>query len=158
MQFPYWYKWYWSLGSCYATSIGDTWTLMGSDLILPLPGNWPAHLHWPFQSWFRVNCSADLYMIMILYISQGIYWRVPYGYILAHVTRWPLGDETMISSMCKLIIQNSSLGTLCEIAFRWIPQNLSNEKLTMVLVMAWCHQSTRLSWADVDPDLCCHMV
>ena len=42
----------------------------------------------------------------------------------------------------KLIIQNSSLGTHCEIAYRWMPHNLTNEKPTLVQVMAWCHQAT----------------
>ena len=32
------------------------------------------------------------------------------------------------SIIFKLIIQNSNLGTFCEIALRWIPQNFINEK------------------------------
>ena len=41
-----------------------------------------------------------------------------------------------------LIIQNSSWGNHCEIAFRWIPLNLTNEKSKiLVQVMARCHQA-----------------
>ena len=46
------------------------------------------------------------------------------------------------SMMVKLIIPDSSLGTRCETPLRWMPQNLSNEKSTLVQVMAWCHQAT----------------
>ena len=42
----------------------------------------------------------------------------------------------------KLIILNRHLGTLCKIALRYMSQNLTNEKLMLVQVMAWCHQAT----------------
>ena len=38
-----------------------------------------------------------------------------------------------------IIMQNSNVGTYSEIVVRWTPQNLSNDKSTLVLVMAWCH-------------------
>ena len=55
--------------------------------------------------------------------------RARFGTSLTH---WPLGI------IFKLIIQNSSLGAHCGIAVRWMPQNLTNEKSTLVQVMAWC--------------------
>ena len=60
------------------------------------------------------------------------------------------------SMIFKVVILNStgSLGA-CEIAHRWMPQNLTNEKSTLVQVMSWCHQA--ITWANIDPDLCCHM-
>ena len=42
----------------------------------------------------------------------------------------------------KLLMQNSTLGTQCEIALMWMPQNLTNWKSTFVQVMDWCHQAT----------------
>ena len=42
----------------------------------------------------------------------------------------------------KLIIQNSSLGSPSEITLRWILQNLTNEKSTLVQVMVWCCLAT----------------
>ena len=51
-------------------------------------------------------------------------------------------DNNFGSKIFKLIPQNSSLGASCEIALRWLPQNLSNVKSTLVQVMAWCHQAT----------------
>ena len=44
------------------------------------------------------------------------------------------------NAIFKLINQNSSWGTQCKIALRWIPQNLINDESTLVQMMAWCHQ------------------
>ena len=46
------------------------------------------------------------------------------------------------SKIVKLITENSSLGIHCEIASREIPQNSTNEKSTLVQVMACCRQAT----------------
>ena len=46
------------------------------------------------------------------------------------------------SVILKIIIQNSSLGTYHGITLEWMPENLIKEKLTLVQVMAWCHQAT----------------
>ena len=42
----------------------------------------------------------------------------------------------------KLIICNSNLATQSLIALMWMPQNLTDEKSTLVEVMAWCCQAT----------------
>ena len=42
----------------------------------------------------------------------------------------------------KLIILKSIQGTRYEIVLIWMPHNLSNEKSTLVRVMAWCRQGT----------------
>ena len=34
----------------------------------------------------------------------------------------------------------------------------TDDQSTLVQVMAWCHQATRITRANVDPDLCHHMV
>ena len=52
-----------------------------------------------------------------------------------------LRDFTVIF---KLIVENSSLGIHCKIVLRWMPQNLNNEKSTLVQVMAWCHPANAL--------------
>ena len=46
------------------------------------------------------------------------------------------------STILKLIIQNISLSIHCKIAFGLMPQNLTNEKSTVLQVMASCHQAT----------------
>ena len=42
----------------------------------------------------------------------------------------------------KLIAQNSNLVTHCEIALRWMSQNFTHKKSTLVQAMAWCRQAT----------------
>ena len=42
----------------------------------------------------------------------------------------------------KLIIESTSMGTYCEIALKWMPRNVTNDKSTLLLVMAWCQQAT----------------
>ena len=41
------------------------------------------------------------------------------------------------STMFELIIENSSLSTWCEIAPRWMPRNLTNEKSTLLQLTHW---------------------
>ena len=40
------------------------------------------------------------------------------------------------------MMQNSSLGIRWEIALRWMPPNLTNERSTLSQVIAWCCQAT----------------
>ena len=41
------------------------------------------------------------------------------------------------------LIQNNGLGTRYETVFRWMPQNIADNKLTSFQIMAWCHRATR---------------
>ena len=45
------------------------------------------------------------------------------------------------SMIFKPIIQINILGSHCEIALRWMRQDLTNDKSTLVQVMAWCCQA-----------------
>ena len=45
------------------------------------------------------------------------------------------------SMIFKFILQKSSLGALCEIVLRWMPQNHSNEISRLVQVMSWCQHT-----------------
>ena len=38
-----------------------------------------------------------------------------------------------------------------------MPQDLTDDKSTLVQVMAWCHRQQAITWASVDPDLWHHM-
>ena len=42
----------------------------------------------------------------------------------------------------KLTLVNGHLGISYEIALRWMPLDLTDEKSTLVQVMAWCRQAT----------------
>ena len=81
------------------------------------------------------NCAIiDHQITGILATAGHIYW----------------GPSSVVPKRCgsnfesiifKLIRQNSNLSTRCEIPFRWIPQNLTNGKSTLVQMMAWCRQT-----------------
>ena len=70
------------------------------------------------------------------------------------LTRWALGDVAVIF---KLIIQNSSLGTHSEIDLRWMPQNFTHDKSSLVQVMVWCHQAASRYLNHCWASLWCHM-
>ena len=55
------------------------------------------------------------------------------------------------------MLQIEFMNNACEIAFRWIPPNIFDDKWTLVQVMAfsWWHQA--ITWANVDPNLSRHM-
>ena len=38
-----------------------------------------------------------------------------------------------------------------------MPQDLADDKSSLVQVMAWCVRQQAITWANVDPDLCRHM-
>ena len=65
---------------------------------------------------FSIACFAN-YVSIILHDINSLAFRS-----LCPITTWALADE---------------------IAPRWMPQNLTNEKSTQVQVMAWCRQTTR---------------
>ena len=61
----------------------------------------------------------------------------------------PLSEPMMVSLLTHIyvtrpqwVIQNSSWGTHWKIALRWMSQNFTNKKWTLVKVMAWCHLAT----------------
>ena len=47
-----------------------------------------------------------------------------------------------LKSIIFKLITNKRLDTHCEIAFKLMPQNLTNENSTLFQQMAWCHQAT----------------
>ena len=72
------------------------------------------------------------------------------------LTHWSLGDLNEISD-------NNFQGKLkaevsCEIALGWLPLELTEDKSTLVQVMAWCRKATSYTCTNVDPYLHRHMV
>ena len=56
----------------------------------------------------------------------------------------------------KLISRRDIFGISCEIVLRQMPQNLTNEKSTLVQVMAWCREATSHYLSQCLPELCHH--
>ena len=63
--------------------------------------------------------------------------------LIVYLTHWPLGDleKKFRYVIFKLILVNDGWGIFCEIALRWISMNLTDDKSTLVQVMAWCCQA-----------------
>ena len=79
-------------------------------------------------------------------------WQAIFRLALTH---WSLGYFK--GWIFKIIIQHSSLGTWRVSALRWVPQNLINEKSTLVQVMAWCRQAASHCLSQYWPVLCRYM-
>ena len=76
--------------------------------------------------------------------SQGFFatkYRICYSYKLNSLAPGTCGSN-FNSMMFKLIIEKRNFSTPCKIALRWMSQNLTNEKSTLVQVMVWCRQAT----------------
>ena len=77
------------------------------------------------------------------FLFNKMHWKMspgkcqPFCLGLNVLTHRMLGNNYK-SMICKIIVHNSSLGTYCKIALRWMPQNLINWKSSLVKVMAWC--------------------
>ena len=64
---------------------------------------------------------------------------------------WEFSLKILVSNQIifKLILVIDVCNISCGIALRWMSLDLTDDKLTLVLVMVW--------WANIDPHLCCHM-
>ena len=95
------------------------------------------------STWFWIelpeNCCEPLKFIM-KYISIQFCERAGHGRPFHALTHWPLQDVVIKLKASKLIIQDSNLSTPCDIALQWMPQNLSNDKSTLIQVMFGGHQ------------------
>ena len=60
------------------------------------------------------------------------------------------------SVISKHMLWITFMGTSCEIALRWIPQNIFDDKSTLVQVIVGACWHQAITWRNVDPDLCCH--
>ena len=79
-------------------------------------------------------------------ISVSVMWlfRTFDSSCRAGLTNWPLGDlnELFCLGIFKLILVIDGWSISSEIALRWKSENLTEDKSTLVQVMAWCRQAT----------------
>ena len=68
------------------------------------------------------------------------YSSVCRGWVNSLVPEGCANDFKML--IFQLIIQNVNLVNRCEVSLRCMPQNLTDDKSTLVQVMAWCRQAT----------------
>ena len=121
------------------------------------------------EVWQRISNFIPHYMIFVIHAGIKVYqrgpiclthyigaymlndletcWRSPFLLSPAHLlfnslARGVCGNNFK-GMIFKHIEQNSSSRTQCVIALNWVPLNLTNEKSTLVQLMAWCRQATR---------------
>ena len=103
--------------------------------------------------WYRQSLLIKKKMIslrlmnLFLHIHTSAFWQL-FGHYFHEscwsysLTHWPLGD---LKIFFKMSFSNSSwidtLSNSCETALRSMPQNPSDDKSTLVQVMAWCRQA-----------------
>ena len=63
-----------------------------------------------------------------------------------------------VSVIFKFVLWIDILSASYKIVVRWMPQNFINDKSAFFQLMAWCCQATIITWVNVDPDVCLHMV
>ena len=65
-----------------------------------------------------------------------------WSYVFLALTHWPLGDFNFRLVIFKLTLVNDGWGIYYEIALRLMPLDLTDDKSTLVQVMAWCREAT----------------
>ena len=74
-------------------------------------------------------------------IITHMWWRA------TELTHRTAGYVVIILSLVfKLIVDNSSMATRCEIALGWMPKNLTDDKSILVHLLAWCRHWLSQCW------------
>ena len=95
---------------------------------------------WCNKGWIRLG----LYSLKIRHHTRVDGWMGGIDFWNdASLTHWPLGDfNEILKIMFKLILVTDGCDISSEIAIRWASLDLSDDKSTLVQVMAWCRQAT----------------
>ena len=75
---------------------------------------------------------------------KKLFWKwQPFCLDLTVLTLWPLRVLVVVFDVdfFKFFVCNNRLDICSEIVLMWMPQNLTNEKSTAVLLMDWCCQA-----------------
>ena len=86
--------------------------------------------------WFETPLHSCDITVMFLIVTQ---WSKKCIRNLCPV--WHHCNVSLLN-MLKVILVTGDWGTPSEIALRWLPLGFTNDKSTLVRVMAWCHQAT----------------
>ena len=82
--------------------------------------------------------STSVFFDFILWIDALIIsWKIVLNSLIPRKFEWNF--RYLISHIISVI---DGRVTSCELALRWISLDLTDDKSTMVQVMAWCHQAT----------------
>ena len=67
-------------------------------------------------------------------------WGYPVAF--CKLTHWPLGDLNVILMWFNFALLIGIFQSSYVYVLRWMPLDLTDDKSTLVQVMAWCHQAT----------------
>ena len=100
------------------------------------------------RHWYCLRCSAYIRPWYCLGVSRHIY-----------VTHCHLGDVVLFffNYNIRAHYREWYLRQFLWIGLRWMLLNLTNDKSTLIQVMAWCRQATSHYLSQCWPDLCHHM-
>ena len=86
--------------------------------------------HWWQQAITWSNVDTDIHHLLLADHNE--------------LTHWPLGDLDVIfkNLIFNLILLIGILRSLYDNALQWMRQNITDDKSTLVQVMAWCRQAT----------------
>ena len=89
--------------------------------------------------------EAFLCALTILYVdamcTSTVFWLC-FVVVMLLITHWSLGDVTMIKKYCFQTHYSEQQLRDSMWNYSWMPQNLTNQKSTLIQVMAWCRQAT----------------
>ena len=102
------------------------------------------------MTWFSIWCV--IHQKWITHKVMYCWWNYSENFNLIALQRCGCDFVNMIS---WIVTQHNSLGTLYEITPRWMPQNLGDDKSTLVQIMPF--QATN-HYRSQCIYLCCHMV
>ena len=98
---------------------------MGSSVVMTNSDKLTCKLYWIYDEY----CCT---LRPVISISSPSKWS----------THWPLGDLSEVLEIAKLYLVIGGWGISNETALRWIPQDLTDEKSTLVQVTVWCSPAT----------------
>ena len=106
-----------------------------------LLAGYPRYMH--YSAWMSQWCQAVSHYLNQCWLKSWMHWCITWVQCVNSLAHARLANDFK-SITYKLIIhvtQDSSLGARCEIALRWMPQNLFNES-ALVQIAARCHKAT----------------
>ena len=94
---------------------------------------------WGIFYWFQIPISVSSFLLLCY---MQYYVISDHASIIPINSLAPGGFENIFQNVFfKLISWIDTLSNSCETALRSMPQNPSDDKSTLVQVMAWCHQA-----------------
>ena len=96
-------------------------------------------------TFFSIGCNnSSMTKFRLVWMSDCIIQRLED--VVTHTCLNSLAPGICINNSESIILKHmlriKFISTACKIALRWVPQNLTNKKSTLVQVMAWCRQAT----------------